>query len=208
MFYFINTPGWLKRWYPSCTWQINTTQKIIYLTFDDGPHPVATPFVLAELKKVNAKATFFCIGKNVATQKDLYNKIIEEGHTVGNHTFNHLNGWKTKRDLYVENIETAQKLIDSNLFRPPYGKITFGQLRYLSKKPKPLQVVMWSVLSADFDTHVSQTQCLNNVIKNTGNGSIVVFHDSEKALEKLQFTLPKVLAYFAERGFKFESIIG
>ena len=206
MFYFINTPGWLKKIYPSCIWQINTEQKIIYLSFDDGPHPAATPFVLDELKKYKAKATFFCIGKNVAAQPRIYNRIIEEGHAVGNHTFNHLNGWKTKRDFYTENISAAEKLIDSNLFRPPYGKITFEQLRYLSGRPDPLRVIMWSVLSADFDRAVSNKNCLNNVLKNTGKGSIVVLHDSEKAFDKLHFVLPEILTHFTNLGYQFSKI--
>ncbi len=206
MFYFINTPRWLKRIYPSCTWQINTRQKIIYLSFDDGPHPAATPFVLDELKKYKAKATFFCIGKNVATQPHIYNRIIEEGHAVGNHTFDHLNGWKTNRDLYSENISSAQKLINSNLFRPPYGKITFSQLRCLSRRPNPVKVIMWSVLSADFDRAVSHKNCLNNVLNNTGKGSIVVLHDSEKAFDKLQFVLPKILIHFTDIGYQFSKI--
>lgn len=206
MFYFINTPRWLKRIYPSCTWQINTRQKNIYLTFDDGPHPAATPFVLDELKKYKAKATFFCIGKNVATHPHIYNRIIEEGHAVGNHTFSHLNGWKTNRYLYGENIFAAQKLINSNLFRPPYGKITFSQLRYLSTRPNPLKVIMWSVLSADFDRAVSSRNCLNNVFNNTGKGSIVVLHDSEKAFDKLQFVLPEILTHFTNLGYQFNKI--
>lgn len=207
MFYFINTPGWLKKLYPSCTWQIDTTQKIIYLSFDDGPHPEATPFVLNELKKYNAKATFFCIGKNVALYPGIYKKIIEEGHAVGNHTFNHLNGWKIKKDLYIENIADAEKLIDSNLFRPPYGKITFKQIRYLAKRPQPLKIIMWSVLSADFDKAVSDKNCLSNVLKNAVKGSIVVLHDSEKAFKKLQFVLPEILAHFTARGYQFNKII-
>lgn len=207
MFYFINTPGWLKKLYPSCTWQINTTQKIIYLSFDDGPHPEATPFVLNELKKYNAIATFFCIGKNVTLYSGIYKKIIEEGHAVGNHTFNHLNGWKIQKDLYIKNIDAAEKLINSNLFRPPYGKITFEQIRYLAERPQPLKVIMWSVLSADFDRAISDKKCLNNVLKNAGKGSIVVLHDSEKAFKKLQFILPEILAHFAARGYKFNKII-
>src|SRR5450432_1071984 len=124
MFYFVKTPWLLKKFYPSCIWNVPAQKKIIYLTFDDGPHPVATPFVLDELKKYNAKATFFCIGKNVAEHPDIYAKVLNEGHRVGNHTHNHLNGWKSSDSAYFSNIEQAAKYIDSDLFRPPYGRIT------------------------------------------------------------------------------------
>ena len=207
MFYFIKMPGWLKKLYPSCTWQIHTEKKIIYLSFDDGPHPEATPFVLGELKKYNAKATFFCIGKNVVLQPAIYTRIIEEGHAVGNHTFNHLNGWRTGNAGYIKNVTAASELIHSNLFRPPYGKITFKQVKALGKNSVGLKVIMWTVLSGDFDNELSNAKCLNNVVKNGGSGSIVVFHDSEKALEKLQFVLPKVLAHFTDLGYQFEKII-
>lgn len=208
MFYFIKTPGWLKKIYASCIWQVQTSEKDIYLSFDDGPHPIATPFVLDLLKRYQAKATFFCIGKNVALYPALYNRIIKEGHAVGNHSFDHLNGWKTTPAVYIDNIEQAQQLINSNLYRPPYGKITFKQIQLLTKRAKAFKVIMWSVLSADFDTTVSNNKCLQNVLKNTGKGSIIVFHDSEKALEKLQFALPEVMAYFATKKFEFKKIEG
>ena len=206
MFYLKKTPWWLKKIYNSCVWQIDTKQKNIYLSFDDGPHPIATTFVLDELKKHNAKATFFCIGKNVILYPEIYKRIIAEGHAVGNHTLNHLNGWKTKNDVYVENILSAKKYIDSVLFRPPYGRITFKQLRSLSNLQQPFKVIMWSVLSGDFDNGISNIKCLNNVINNACSGSIVVFHDSEKALEKIRFTLPKILDYFINQQFEFKRI--
>ena len=206
MFYFVKTPWWLKRIYGKCTWKINTAEKIIYLSFDDGPHPIATPFVLAALKKYNAKGTFFCIGKNVAAWPAIYKQIIDDGHAVGNHTYDHLNGWKTDKEVYVQNIKKAQNLISSSIYRPPYGKITFRQIRDLVSQSKALKIIMWSVLSGDFDNGISNDKCLKNVIRNTGKGSIVVFHDSEKAFEKLHFTLPKVLAHFKDKGFKYEKI--
>ena len=206
MFYFKKTPWWLKKIYTSCVWQIDTKEKIIYLTFDDGPHPVATPFVLDELKKHNAKATFFCIGKNVVLYPEIYQRILTEGHSIGNHTFNHLDGWKTKTDIYIENILSAKNQINSILFRPPYGKITFEQLKILHQPKIFFKVIMWSVLSGDFDVEISNIKCLNNVIKNTDKGSIVVFHDSEKALEKIRFVLPKVLDYFTEQQYEFRNI--
>lgn len=156
-------------------------EKIIYLTFDDGPHPVATPFVLDTLKKYNAKATFFCIGKNVAQHPDIYKRILLEGHTTGNHTHNHLNGSKNSNEEYIANIKEAKKYIDSNLFRPPYGRITGFQVKLLNRA---FNIIMWDVLSADFDIHLSPEKCSRNVIKSAREGSIVVFHDSEKAFKR------------------------
>ena len=208
MFYLVKTPWLLKKIYPECVWKIKTVEKVIYLTFDDGPHPVATPFVLEELKKYNAKATFFCIGKNVEENFELYKKIIEDGHAVGNHTYHHLNGWKVKDEVYLEDIYKAKKIIDSNLFRPPYGRITKFQLKQLPAEKYKLKPVMWSVLSGDFDKEVSGEECYLTVVKNAEEGSVVVFHDSEKALERLQYALPLVLKYFTEKGFEFRKITG
>ncbi len=207
MFYFVKTPGWLRKLYPGCTWQLSREEKVIYLTFDDGPHPVATPFVLESLKRYQAKATFFCIGKNVLEQPELYKRIVEEGHSVGNHTFNHLNGWKTKDDVYLHDIAEAKKYIDASLFRPPYGRITKFQLKLLSTAGYNFSTIMWTVLSGDFDVKLDKKKCLQNVIKNTGEGSIVVFHDSEKAFTSMEFALPKVLEYFTKKGYRFEKII-
>ena len=206
MYYFIKTPDWLMKLYPGCTWQMPGKAKTIYLTFDDGPHPVATPFVLDTLQKHQAKATFFCIGKNVQSQPGLYSRIIAEGHGVGNHTYNHLNGWKTKDEKYLLDILEAEKLIVSKLFRPPYGRIARSQLKQLSGNNFNYNTIMWTVLSGDFDTKISNEKCLQNVLKKTGKGSIVVFHDSEKAYEKLLFTLPKVLTFFSEEGYCFEKL--
>lgn len=206
MKYFVKTPGWLQWLYPRCIWQMPANTKTIYLSFDDGPHPIATPFVLDQLKMFNAKATFFCIGKNVVENPDIYQQVITDGHAVGNHTHNHLNGWKTNDNEYYKNIAIAQSYIDSTLFRPPYGKATRRQLKGLSAGPNGFTSVMWTVLSGDFDTSITAEKCLQNVIKNTTDGAIVVFHDSAKALEKLQYALPKMLNYFSEQGFSFEKI--
>ena len=207
MFYFVKTPLWVMKWFSKCVWEIPSQEKVIYLTFDDGPHPEATYFVLNTLKDYNAKATFFCIGKNVLDQPDLYERIITEGHEVGNHTFNHLNGWKTADSVYMEDIAKAKKYIDSSLFRPPYGKITPFQLRLLAKEKFKLTPIMWTVLSGDFDAKLSKESCLENVLTAANNGSIIVFHDSQKALVNLQFVLPKVLNYFKQKGFRFEKIV-
>jgi peptidoglycan/xylan/chitin deacetylase (PgdA/CDA1 family) len=158
------------------------------------------------LKKYNAKATFFCIGKNVMAYPDIYQRIIEEGHAVGNHTFNHLNGSKTADAVYLDNILQAKQYIDSELFRPPYGKISAFQVKQLLNPVYGLKTVMWTVLSGDFDPKISNEQCLQNVILNARQGSIVVFHDSEKASEKLRYALPVVMAFFSTRGFSFKRI--
>lgn len=206
MFYLVKTPWLLKKTYPECVWEIKTKEKVLYITFDDGPHEVATPFVLEELKKYNAKATFFCIGKNVEEHFEIYKKIIDEGHSVGNHTYDHLNGWKTKDEKYLDDIFKAKKIIDSNLFRPPYGRITKFQLQQLQGEKYKLKTIMWSVLSGDFDEEATGEKCYQTVIKNAKEGSIIVFHDSEKAFARLEYALPLVLKYFSKKGFAFKTI--
>ena len=206
MFYFIKTPVWLRRFYNSCTWSIPGKEKIIYLSFDDGPHPEITPFVLSELKKYNAKASFFCIGKNVVAHPAVYKAILNEDHAVGNHSFNHLNGWKNDDEIYLADIIEAKKYIDSNLYRPPYGRIRKSQLKKLSSKEFNLKTVMWTVLSGDFDIDINPEQCLKNVISNSGPGSIIVFHDSEKANSRMRYALTGTLKYFSEKGYRFEKI--
>ncbi|MGN6437134.1 MAG: polysaccharide deacetylase family protein [Agriterribacter sp.] len=205
MFYFVKTPWVLKKLYSSCIWQMPANNKVLYLTFDDGPHPEATPFVLDTLKKYNALATFFCIGKNVVAYPDIYRRILNEGHKTGNHTHNHLNGWKTDDKQYFENLTEAKKHIDSNLFRPPYGKASALQIKYI-KEAFNMEVIMWTVLSADFNPQLSQEKCLHNVIGSSKSGSIIVFHDSEKAMQKLTYTLPRVLDHFSAKGYSFDKI--
>jgi peptidoglycan/xylan/chitin deacetylase (PgdA/CDA1 family) len=212
MFYLTKTPGLLKGMYPSCTWNFERDQKKIYFTFDDGPHPVATPFVLDTLKQFNARATFFCIGKNVVAHPDIYKRILNEGHATGNHTFNHLNGWKTSDSEYIKNIGEARKYIDSRLFRPPYGRISKFQIRLLTasenvKQKTVFKIIMWDVLSGDFDLSLSADKCVKNITANAREGSIVVFHDSEKALPRMQRALVESLRFFSEKGFSFEVIV-
>ncbi len=204
MKYFVKTPWLLRKIFPSYTWRIDTAEKAIYLTFDDGPHPRITPFVLDELKKYNARATFFCVGKNVSAYPDVYKQTLEAGHSVGNHTQNHMNGWKTPNDVYLLDVANASRVIESSLFRPPYGKIRQFQAKHLpSAMKRPAKVVMWDVLSADFDYHVSNEQCLQNVVLRSSRGSIVVFHDSEKAFPRMSYALPRVLQHFSNLGFRF-----
>lgn len=210
----------LKFIFRNWVWRLPSKKKVLYLTFDDGPTPEITEWTLNELKKHEAKATFFCIGKNIAEHPQIFQKIIDENHAVGNHTNNHLNGWKTKTNVYLQNIEVAEqyfeenrkseivnrksKIVNLKLFRPPYGRLTLSQ----SKKIRNMgyKIIMWDVLSADFDPKVSSEECLENVIRNIQNGSIIVFHDSVKASEKLKFVLPKVLEYFNYQGYNFRSI--
>ena len=211
MFYFVKTPWWLKKLYPRCTWDIPSREKVLYLTFDDGPHAEVTPFVLDTLQQYNAKGTFFCIGKNVATHKDIYRSMLDAGHRAGNHTFNHLNGWKATDQHYLKNILEAGKYIDSNLFRPPYGRITRFQVKLLtgirnSPVNSNFSIIMWDVLSGDFDTSLTGATCASYVIKNAQPGSIVVFHDSEKAFPRLKEALPKTLEHFCKLGYRFEAI--
>jgi peptidoglycan/xylan/chitin deacetylase (PgdA/CDA1 family) len=203
-FYTIKTPSIIKRLFSSYTWCFSSVPKNIYLTFDDGPTPEVTEFVLNELKKFNAKATFFCIGKNVKCHHDLYERILEEGHAVGNHTFNHLNGFVTNNKEYIENVQHAAAHIHTNLFRPPYGKIKSSQGKELLKQG--YRIIMWDVLSGDFDKNITPEKCLENVLKSTANGSIVVMHDSLKAKEKIYYSLPKILAHYSEKGYEFKGI--
>jgi len=214
--YFIKAPFWLRSLYRPLIWKIPEREKILYLTFDDGPHETATPFVLDQLNKFGAKATFFCIGKNVDEQPAIYQRLIEEGHRVGNHTQNHLNGWKVSEAEYLGNIDQAAKSIRSNLFRPPYGRIKMGAINkvkdLIEKNAKErgifaaAKIVMWDVLSGDFDTRLTPGDCLKNVTKNASSGSIIVFHDSAKAWERLEFALPWVLDYYSKEGYQFKVI--
>ena len=206
----VKTPNLVKRVLPSLVWNINTKQKVIYLTFDDGPTPEITEWTLNTLDKYNAKATFFCIGNNIDKYPQIFKLIIEKGHTIGNHSNNHLKGWKTKTIDYLENINIAQAQIDkfsrSNqlLFRPPYGRIKPKQIKEISKLN--YRIIMWNILSKDWDKTISNKECLDNVIKKTKSGDIVVFHDSVKAFNNLKYVLPQMLDYFTEKGFEFKRI--
>ncbi|WP_029282801.1 polysaccharide deacetylase family protein [Pedobacter sp. R20-19] len=217
--YLIKSPLLLKWYYPSLLWNKSRTEKVIYLTFDDGPIPNVTDFVLKTLKAFHAKATFFCIGDNIVKHPEVYAKVINDGHAIGNHTFNHLKGWKTDDETYLQNTLKCQQLTQTNLFRPPYGRIKKSQIRSLqslvpslksdSRLQTPdskLNIVMWDVLSGDFDINLSPEKCYQNVIKHTENGSIIVFHDSLKAFDRLEYALPRVLKYFTDKGFTFSTL--
>jgi peptidoglycan/xylan/chitin deacetylase (PgdA/CDA1 family) len=178
----------------------------VYLSFDDGPHPVATPLVLHQLAGRNAKATFFCIGKNVAAEPELFRQIQADGHSIGNHTYHHLNGWKTPRDQYLDDIRQAEAVIPGRIFRPPYGRLTGAEARRLRREAQPWTVYMWSVLSGDFDSRLSPERCLANVLDNIRPGAIVVFHDSAKALERLRYALPFVLDFCQQKGWEMRGL--
>jgi len=206
----ISTLG--KLIYPSLMWNFSRKQKDLYLTFDDGPHPEITPWVLKLLKEYNAKATFFCVGENIDKYPEIFQQLLAEGHSIGNHTYNHLNGWKTSTSAYLENVEKAERSIhlhssvkiQNKLFRPPYGKPSIFQINKLKKRN--YQLVMWEVLSGDFDQEITSEACLKNVTDYGTSGSILVFHDSEKANKHLRYTLPKVLEYYKSKGFSFRKI--
>lgn len=206
--YQVKTSWWLSHLlYSKLVWKIPEEEvSSVYLTFDDGPHPSATRFVLDELEKHDAKATFFCIGKNVVAHPDIYRELIEKGHTVGNHTFNHLNGWHTKTTEYLNNIKLAAGLIKSQLFRPPYGRIKRSQVNRLLKPGANWKIYMWDVLSGDFDTGINGEKCLKNVLDNIEPGSIVVFHDSEKAWERMSYALPRVLEYCKQKNWQLKAL--
>lgn len=203
MFYTAKIPKIVKKVAPSIVYAIPETDKALYLTFDDGPIPETTPQILALLAKYNAKATFFCLGKNVEEHPELFQAILDEGHTVGNHTYSHKNGWKTKNKDYYNDIERAGKFIDSKLFRPPYGRIKPIQINYLKRKYK---IVMWDVLSGDFDPETSKKKSLNNIINNVEKGSVIVLHDSLKAQENMLYALRGTLEHFSKLDYQFKAI--
>ncbi len=207
MRYFVTSPWWLRLIYPKgLTWKIPEKDNVLYLTFDDGPHPEATPYVLDLLKQYQAKATFFCIGKNVVENPAIYQRILAEGHKVGNHTHNHLNNWKVKPEEWLQNVKEAAQWIDSDLLRPPYGRITYFSAKVLQDSKPPYRIIMWDVLSADFDPSLSGEKCGKIVQKNARKGSVIVFHDSEKALPRMKIALADTLSYFSDKGFIFKVI--
>ncbi|MBI2283343.1 MAG: polysaccharide deacetylase family protein [Bacteroidetes bacterium] len=204
--YLVKTPWWLRVLYPALTWRIPTREKVLYLTFDDGPHETATPFVLDQLKQYGARASFFCIGKNVAAYPEIYQRILADGHAVGNHTQHHVNGWKVSDELYQKEVADAAQLIHSDLFRPPYGRIKRAQQQKLQQQNPGLNIIMWDVLSGDFDTDISPEACLGYVLYHSKPGSIIVFHDSTKAWSRMQYALPRVLAHFSKAGYRFAAL--
>ena len=199
----IKTPTLIQFFFPSLLWSKKRDKKILYLTFDDGPYNMLSPFILDELKKYKAKATFFYLGSKAEKYPQLIKRCKDENHKIGNHTYSHPNGWKTKNSRYYQDIEKANKLLNSNLFRPPYGKIKPSQINHLKKYYK---IIMWDILSWDFDKKTSPEECYNNIINNTKSGSIIVLHENEKSAKTVKEVLPKILSYFSSQGFKFEKL--
>jgi peptidoglycan/xylan/chitin deacetylase (PgdA/CDA1 family) len=244
MFFLTKTPYLLKKIYPKqLVWNKTRAERVIYLTFDDGPIPIVTPWVIKTLKKFNAKATFFCIGDNIIKHPEIFEQLKADGHAIGNHTFNHLKGWKTDDETYLSNFLKCQQLTQTNMFRPPYGRIKKSQIKSILSEDivlsneysvlgqkdfetkeqrakskddlqipstlnhKPLtSIIMWDVLSGDFDPSLNPSKCLQNVLKHTENVSVVVFHDSLKAWDRLEFVLPRALEAWRKEGFEFGTL--
>ncbi len=211
MLHFYKTPAVLKNISKSLIWNVLSNEKTIYLTFDDGPVPYLTEYIIETLNKYNAHATFFCVGDNIKKYPEVFKKAIEHGHGIGNHTFNHLKGWSSQNDKYMENIHKCQKIIEQNhtkvkkaIFRPPYGQITPRQIQLLKES---YNLIMWDVLAYDFDKSHTAEKSLKKIIKATNSGSIVVFHDNYKAEKKLKYMLPKFLEHFKGLGFDFKNLM-
>lgn len=200
----VKTPKFVEHVLPNLVWNVHDDDQALFLTFDDGPTPEITDWTLDVLHTYNAKATFFCIGKNVEQHPQLYQRILDEGHAVGNHTQNHVKGWKTKTPDYMAEVEKAATLINSKLFRPPYGQIKPKQAKVLSNQG--YNIIMWNILSFDWNKSVTPKECLDNVLLHADSGDIIVFHDSIKASKNMMFALPKVLEHFKKEGFKFKRI--
>jgi peptidoglycan/xylan/chitin deacetylase (PgdA/CDA1 family) len=205
MWYPVKTPEFVKLIFPELIWDYKKNdEKRIYLTFDDGPNPGTTPWILDTLKYYNAKATFFCVGANVEKNEELYQNILNQGHKSGNHSNNHLNGWKTKTSLYLKNVEECANKVKSNLFRPPYGKIRLKQKNLLLKQN--YKIVMWDIIAGDFDENIHPETCLKNITNFGKEGSIIVLHDSVKAWKNLEYVLPKVLKHYSDLGYSFNAL--
>lgn len=202
--YFIQTPGIIKALSSKkLVWNIPNREKKVYITFDDGPVPEVTPGVLQILADYKLKSTFFCVGHNVSKYTEIFQMLKSEGQITGNHTFNHLNGWKTTTKEYIENVEQCNDHLNSTLFRPPYGRMKTRQIRALSKK---YNIIMWSVLSGDFDHNNSRQKCVDNVLNNVKEGSIILFHDSIKAKERVLYALPAVIENLLRMGYRIEPV--
>ena len=201
--FIAKAPVLLRYLYPSCIWKIPNENNTVFLTFDDGPTDKITERVLSILKEESIKATFFCVGKQIEKNPLLFQKILDEGHAIGNHSHDHVNGWKTNKKEYLSNIQKCQELINSQLFRPPYGKIKPSQLKVLNKKYK---IIMWDVAGGDFLPNISPENIIKNVVNNTESGSIIVLHDNNKFGEKMLTTLPEIIKKLKEKEFLFSPI--
>lgn len=199
----VRPPKWFRIFSGPIIWKMDTRDKVLYLSFDDGPVPEITPWVLDILKSFEAKATFFCVGDNVRKYPELYQRIVAEGHGVGNHTYSHLNGFKSSIRKYIRDVFKAKRYIDSKLFRPPYGRIRVWAQRILRTR---FRIILWDILSMDYDQSLEARQVVRNVVGNVEPGSIVVFHDNLKARKNLEYALPRILDYYSKRGFSFVNL--
>ena len=203
MFSWAKTPSIFQKLFPSLIWKMDTTEKKVWLTFDDGPHPKTSPFILDLLNENNIKATFFCLGKNIDKYPNLLARIKVEGHSIGNHSYSHINGFKGCSKKYLKDIEKCQKLIpETRLFRPPFGKLYPWQINKLKHQYK---IIMWDVMAWDFDNNISPERCLKNVTDTVKEGSVIVFHDNEKSFKNLQYALVKTINHLKEKGFIFSA---
>ena len=200
----LSPPKFFTKFFPRFTWSYPNDSGKVYLTFDDGPTEGVTPWVLDTLKEHNAKATFFCLGKKVEMHPDIFERILAEGHAVGNHTYSHLKGWETRTGQYIQDVDLANHLVKSDLFRPPYGRIKSTQSRILRKRYK---IIMWNVLSMDYSRWVTPKRCANIVLNNLRPGAIIVFHDSKKAEKNMKYGLLKLIEAAKAKGLQFESIV-
>jgi peptidoglycan/xylan/chitin deacetylase (PgdA/CDA1 family) len=189
---------------PGLVWSIPTAGDEVYLTFDDGPSPAITEWILDELERWDARATFFCLGRNVEAHPELYRQIVARGHRVGNHSWDHARGWGTDPQAYAAQVERAAGVIDSNLFRPPYGRISPGEARLLAAAG--YRTVMWNVVSGDYNRRLTPAECLDRVVRGVERGDIVVFHDSRKAFRNMSYALPRTLEWLHSKGLKSKSI--
>jgi peptidoglycan/xylan/chitin deacetylase (PgdA/CDA1 family) len=201
--YLPKTPNLAKKIFPKLTWQQENVENAVYLTFDDGPTPGVTSWILNQLRQYEAQATFFCLGRNVVLYPELFEEIVLQGHSVGNHTYSHINSWKSSSKQFLIDIESCERVFHSKLFRPPYGKLKPG---VRSKILEKYQIVMWDVMSYDFDEGITAKQCVDNVIQNIKAGSIIVFHDSLKAKNNLRASLPIILKHIHDCGFKMHAL--
>jgi len=199
----VRLPGFITALFKEATWRMDKTRQVVYLTFDDGPIPEVTPWVLSLLRKENIRATFFCVGENVSRYPEVYQQILDDGHSVGNHTFNHWQGLKKSNREYFRNIEKAREYIDSDLFRPPHGWLKRSQYFFLKRK---YQIVMWDVISCDYDRGLKPENVLRNITEFVRWGSIITFHDSLKAQRNLEEVLPISIRWMKEQGYRFEAI--
>jgi peptidoglycan/xylan/chitin deacetylase (PgdA/CDA1 family) len=200
---YFSAPDFIRKIFPMLIWSFPVESKSLFLTFDDGPTVNITSWVLDRLDEFDAKATFFCLGKNVEQNPDLYKMIIDRGHATGNHSYSHIKGWGTSVSSYVQDFDLASGFIDSNLVRPPYGRITPKQAKILNER---YRLIMWDILSRDYSMTVSRRGCVKNVVNNLRPGAIVVFHDSLKAARNMKYALPKVLEFAINQGYKFNKI--